>query len=399
MNTKSFTRLVASTILAAGLLSTPSASTAQAAPFGFTKVPECMNQEALEQIRQLEILEKGYTKWIAAKEAAIPVEQKELGDAEAALQQAVAILGKGANAYPAGFDPVATIDKLQKQIKYLVTSIDDDERNLISMQQELTSVQAWLRADRLLKPCEESYHTSPPPGGDEMIPANDLMNGVPATPPVLADPGLDIPSSDPRPASEIHPQLPTFDPPLHGFPVPPPLKTGSRPLDGFVDPPMRAPDESAKPPVGARNPERPQIGMTTRPTGENHPSEGIARADDAKRTLRTTSRDARLTVRSENLTAHASFERTERPSSLANGFGQANRFGGAGHMGDLNHTGRMGGFGPMSADVSHFGDAGRMAMGHNGGSGLFGGIGHAAGAGLFGGHMGNMSGMGHMARF
>jgi hypothetical protein len=372
MNTKSFTRLVASTILAAGLIATLSAPTAQAAPFGFTKVPECMNQEALEQIRQLEILEQGYTKWIAAKEAAIPVEQKELKDAEAALQQAVAILGQGANAYPAGFDPVATIDKLQKQIRYLVASIDDDERSLISMKQELVSVQAWLRADRLLKPCEESSNTPPPPGGDEMINLNDVMNGVPGAPPVLADPGLDPPSDQPTESSGSLPPN-RFNPPLHGFPEAPPLKSGSKPLDGFVDPPLKTPNDGAKPQIGLANPERPRTGLTTPHVGEDRPSRNVAKTEvDTRGTVHGTSAETHTTTRTASFAAHTSSLRIERPAMSTSAFVHTARFGGAGHMGDLSAMGRMGGSGRMGGDVGHFG-----GMGHMGGMG-FGGLGHMA---------------------
>lgn len=209
MNAKSLATLFATTILAATFAST-FAPDAKAGPFGM-KALFCMNDEAREQIRQLKIMEQHYENKIANEIKGIAADKDALKAAEAALQNDVSLIGKGADSWPQNFNPQTDVDVQIKQINYLDRLIPTEESDLAADETELKLVQAWLRAD-FLGPCEE-----PPapvvqlPGGTGTSDGGDLLNGPPVEPPVLADPNL--PTDDG--ASQT-------DQPRSGFVDPPP---------------------------------------------------------------------------------------------------------------------------------------------------------------------------------
>jgi hypothetical protein len=348
MNTKSFTRLLASTILAAAIISAASAPIAKAAPFGMTKVPLCMDPEAIEQIRQLKIMKQHLDNLIPQKERGLAADQQALKSAEDSLQSVTKMIGPGGPVLPANFDSAATIDKLQKQIYFLVREIPQEEAVLAADRAELADVEAWLRADSLLPPCEEPSKTAAPGDADEKIDSNDLLNGPPVgpNPPVLADPRLDPPAT--QPVNPVPPALPPRQP-LKGFPVAPPLKSGLRPLDGFVDPPLKKVDNGRKIFGGS---ERPQIGAATPRREDGRASSNFGAQPDAGRT----EFGAMAMRRGASL---ASFNLSDGPRASAH-------IGGLGRMDGVNELSRVGGMGET-----------RRMGGMNGGFGHMGGFGGA----------------------
>jgi hypothetical protein len=256
---------------------------------------------------------------------------------------------------------------------------------------ELAQMKQWLQALKSKPPCVIPPPPPPPPPvtpgpsganvpphGEELIDTNDLMNGLPETPPVLADPRLDTPSDEPAKPNEIQPQVPKFDPPLHGFPQAPPLKTGSKPLDGLVDPPLKTSDEGAKP----------HLGMTAPRASNDQGSAKFAKIHvDAKPALRSANHETQVTTHRENFAAHTSYHQSERFAMTTGGFDHTARFGGAGLVDELSHVGHFAGFGRMGGDMAHFGGMGRME-----GAGFSGGMSHMGGMNFLGG-------MGHMGRF
>jgi hypothetical protein len=362
MNTKSFTRLLASTILAAAIISAASAPIAKAAPFGMTKVPLCMDPEAIEQIRQLKIMKQHLDNLIPQKERGLAADQQALKSAEDSLQSVTKMIGPGGPVLPANFDSAATIDKLQKQIYFLVREIPQEEAVLAADRAELADVEAWLRADSLLPPCEEPSKTAAPGDADEKIDSNDLLSGPPVgpNPPVLADPRLDPPATElSNPSDEVPAKIPLHQP-LKGFPTAPPLKSGPRPLDGFVDPPLKKVDNGGKIFGGS---ESPQIGAATPRREEGHAFSNFGARTEAGRT---------------------------EPGAMRHGVSLA-RF----NPGDgVRASAHMAGFGRMDG-VNEFGRMGQMGETRRM-SGMNGGFGHMGGMGGFGGA--RMAGFGGLFR-
>jgi hypothetical protein len=253
---------------------------------------------------------------------------------------------------------------LQKQIYFLVREIPQEEAVLAADRAELADVEAWLRADSLLPPCEEPSKTSASGGVDERIDSNDLLNGPPAgpQPPVLADPGLDPPSTQPvNPPIPVRPSIPPHAP-LKGFPVAPPAPNGARPLNGFVDPPLKKVDNGAKILGGS---ERPQIGAAAPRREDARAFSSLGPRTDVVRTeFSATSMRHGVSL--------AGFNSGDgvRAAAHMNGFGRMDGMSRFGHAGEMAETRRMGG---MSGGFGHIGGFGGARMAGFGGGlgGLF----------------------------
>jgi hypothetical protein len=220
--------LLASTCLAASLASTLYVSPASAGVFGL-KVPPCMNADAIKQIEELKMMKQHEERMLKGAQQSLAEDTQALADADSAIRRDVGLLKQGAANWPAGFNPGDDIGKQQVRIPLLVRAIGVDEMKLQNAQAELVSIEAWLRADYLLPPCETVSQTIDP--GTEDVPTTDILMGPPVEPPVLGYPRLDTPTEKPSG-------------PADGFWVPPP-----KPTSGF---PPKADPEPEKPSLWER---------------------------------------------------------------------------------------------------------------------------------------------------